>query len=109
MTELCSFSCSLIQVFDCLKLLAHLDPLFLPQLMYVCPSHELHELFLLVPTYLSTAYLNKMLSRNGILQVNIRLGKKILYLRKISILQCLHEVYGEHVCMNTINLRGDDT
>ena len=72
MTELCSFSCSLIQVFNCLKPLAHLDPLFLPQLMYVCPSHGLYEFFLRVPTYLSTAYLKKMLSENEKLQVNVR-------------------------------------
>lgn len=49
-----------------LKPLSQLDPLLLPLLVYICPYRELSELFSLIPTYLSVAYLNELVNHDGV-------------------------------------------
>lgn len=48
-----------------LKPLVQLDPLLLPMLVYICPNHELPKLLLIIPTYLSVAWLYELVDPHG--------------------------------------------
>jgi len=53
--------CYVFRIFEELLPMASIDPMLLPQLLYICPRKELNFLFLRVPVPMSSAFISEVL------------------------------------------------